>query len=131
MNDWNDLETQLRSWTPRRPSKGLESRIFAAAAASAPAAAAAPLRLHWLAPAMAGLLMMGVLFNQHYGGSALSGSGTGPVVAMILSNQSAPAYLPGSFQGDRNTIPADAFEFTNAHVNASGIVAPSRSRVNN
>ena len=131
MNDWNDLEKHLRSWTPRRPSKGLEAQIFAAAAAPAPEAVVAPLRLNWLAPAMAALLMMGVLFNQRYGGNAFSSSGTGSMAAMILSNQSAPAYLPGSFQGDRNTIPADAFEFTNVNPAASRVVSPVRSRATN
>ena len=31
------------------------------------------------------------------------------MVAMILSNQSAPAYLPGSVQAEQNNLPADAF----------------------
>ena len=128
MKEWNDLEMQLRSWTPRRPSKGLEARIFAVPAAPATESVAAPMRLNWLAPAMAALLMMCVLFNQRYGSNAFATSGTSPMVAMILSNQSAPAYLPGSFQGDRNTIPANSFEITNLNPAASKLVAPSRSR---
>ena len=35
MNDSNLLETQLESWTPRRPSPKLKQRIFAAAEAVA------------------------------------------------------------------------------------------------
>jgi len=31
---------------------------------------------------------------------------------MILSNQSAAAYLPGSFQAEQNNLPADAFKWT-------------------
>ena len=43
----------------------------------------------------------------------LSASATpGPLVAMILSNQSAAAYLPGSFQAEQNNLPANAFDWT-------------------
>ncbi len=122
------MEKQLRLWTPRHPSKGLEARIFAAAAAdAAPEVMAVPLRLNWLAPAMAAVLLMCVLFNQHFGSSPYGGSGSGSMAAMILSNQSAAAYLPGSFQGDRNTIPADAFDWTNVR---SGVAGSPRSRTN-
>jgi hypothetical protein len=131
MNDWNDLEMQLRSWTPRRPSKGLEARIFAATPALAPAAAVTPLRLNWLAPAMAALLLMAVMFNQHYSNASFATAGSGQSVAMILSNQNAAAYLPGSFHGDRNTLPADAFDWANANVSTSGVVAASRSHTTN
>jgi hypothetical protein len=128
MKELNDLEKQLRLWTPRRPSKGLEARIFAPE--PAPAVAVPPLRLNWLVPATAALLLMCVLFNQRYGNASFTVSGSGPMVAMILSNQSAAAYLPGSFQGDRNTIPADAFEWTNAHAAASSVTPPSRAKLN-
>ena len=116
----------MRSWTPRRPSKGLEARIFAPAAAAT--LAVRPVRLNWLVPATAALLLMCVLFNQRYGNASFAGSGSGSMVAMILSNQSAAAYLPGSFQGDRNTIPADTFEWTNAHASTSR-AAPKRARL--
>lgn len=119
----------MRLWTPRHPSKGLEARIFVAATAGPEAeAVTVPLRLNWLAPAMAAVLLMCVLFNQRFGSAPYSGSGGGSMAAMILSNQSAAAYLPGSFQGDRNTIPADAFEWTNAK---SSVAAPPRSRTHN
>ena len=108
----NELEKLLLSWTPRRPSARLERRLFA----GGPAAAAAllPFRFSWLAPATAALMLMCVLFNQRYG-PAFSGSARpGPLVAMILSNQSAAAYLPGSFQGERNNLPADTFSRNNS-----------------
>jgi hypothetical protein len=54
MNNLNPLERQLRQWTPRRPSAGLETALFGPAAAppSAPA-----LTLRWLVPAAACLLL--------------------------------------------------------------------------
>jgi hypothetical protein len=117
MNDMNELEKQLLSWTLRRPSAKLERRLFAATPAAAEALL--PFRLSWLAPVTAGLMLMCVLFNQRYG-PTLAGSATpGPMVAMILSNQSAAAYLPGSVQAERNNLPADAF----ARPSARGAVA--------
>ena len=112
MNELNQLEKQLLSWTPRRPSKGLEARLFGAPAA--PAEPLPPFRLSWLAPATLALLLMGVLFNQRYGAGLTGAPVSAPMVAMILSNQSAAAYLPGSFQAEQNNLPADAFKWTAA-----------------
>jgi hypothetical protein len=55
---------------------------------------------------------MGVLFNQRYGTGLVGAPLSTPMVAMILSNQSAAAYLPGSFQAEQNNLPADAFRWT-------------------
>ena len=107
MNEMTELERQLYSWTPRHPSARLERRLFAAR--TVPADALAPFRLSWLAPATAALALTCVLFNQRYGQSFPASSGASPMVAMILSNQSAAAYLPGSVQAEQNNLPADAF----------------------
>ena len=107
----NELEKQLLSWTLRRPSAGIERRLFSAAAA--PAEALLPFRLTWLAPVTAALMLTCVLFNQHYG-PAYASSASGPMVAMILSNQSAAAYLPGSVQAAANNLPANTFESRSA-----------------
>lgn len=105
----SELETQLLGWTPRRPSVGLERRLFAAT--PTPAEALPPFRFRWLAPATAVLALMCVLFNQRYVASFSASAGTGPMVALILSNQSAASYLPGSVQADHNNLPADAFRW--------------------
>jgi hypothetical protein len=107
MNEMSNLERQLHLWTPRRPSARLERRLFAAAAA--PVEVLLPFRVTWLAPVTAALMLMCVLFNQRYGASFCGSAGAGPLVAMILSNQSAAAYLPGSFQAAQNNLPADTF----------------------
>jgi hypothetical protein len=80
-------------------------------------------RLSWLAPAAVALLLMGVLFNQRYGTGLTGAPVSTPMVAMILSNQSAAAYLPGSFQAEQNNLPADAFKWT-AVRSASPRLAP-------
>ena len=113
-----ELERQLYSWTPRRPSARLERRLFAARAF--PADTLAPFRFNWLAPATAALALACVLFNQRYGLAFSGTAGARPMVAMILSNQSAAAYLPGSVQAEQNNLPADAFRSANSRAAASG-----------
>jgi hypothetical protein len=44
----------------------------------------------------------------------------GPLLALILSNQSAAAYLPGSFQAEQNNLPVDAFDWTRRSGSALG-----------
>jgi hypothetical protein len=110
MNETTDLETQLLGWTPRRPSARLERRLFGGS--RAPAEVLLPFRLTWLAPATVALAMLCVLVNQRYGAAFATAASPAPMVAMILSNQSAAAYLPGSVQAEQNNLPADAFKWT-------------------
>jgi len=128
MIDWNEmsaLEKQLLSWTPRRPSAGLERSLFVAGPAAAQVLPS--FRFSWLAPATAALMLLCVLFNQRYG-PANAGSVTPvPMVAMILSNQSAAAYLPGSVQAEQNNLPADAFQWKNQRVAGPGPASLPRS----
>ena len=107
MKEMSDLEKQLRSWIPRPPSARVERTLFAPRPARA--AAAPSFRLSWVPLGTAVLALMCVLFNQRYGMSDSRRAGVGPMVAMILSNQSAAAYLPGSFQAEQNNLPADTF----------------------
>jgi hypothetical protein len=124
MNEMNELEKLLVSWTPRRPSARLERRLFAPAPAAAEVLL--PFRLSWLAPATAGLMLLCVLFNQLYGSTAYRSASPGPLVAMILSNQSAAAYLPGSFKAERNNLPADAFRWTSARGASARLISPAK-----
>jgi len=118
----NDLEKQLHSWTLRRPSVKLEQLLFSPAKALAAATNATPFaanpspafRFGWLAPATVALMLMGVFFNQRNFQVALSASGkSAAMVAGALSNQSAAAWLPGSFAAEQNCIPAETLEWTN------------------
>jgi hypothetical protein len=160
----NDLEMQLRSWAPRRPSAKVKQRIFAESKAvaligsrgrsphhprghvacsvlrdpmlpviesiAAIAHRLKPTSFRWLAPAMAALFLMCILLNQH--STPMAASTTSPLIAMILSsNQSAAAYLPGSFQREQNGLPSDTFEWTNGSGSTSSISSLSESKGRN
>ena len=118
MNEMTELERQLYSWTPRRPLARLERRLLAAR--TVPADELGPFRVNWLAPATAALALACVLFNQRYGPAFSGSAGARPLVAMILSNQSAAAFLTGSVQAEQNNVPADAFRRANTRAAASG-----------
>ena len=122
----NELEKWLYSWTPRRPSARLERALFAAR--SAPVEALLPFRFGWLAPTTVALALMCVLFNQRYGAPSTTPTGASPMVAMILSNQSAAAYLPGSFQAEQNNLPADTFKWGPRRSAPQGAVSPLTSK---
>jgi hypothetical protein len=103
----NTLETQLRSWTPRRPSPGLERRLLG----SEPWHFSLSRLATVLAPTAACLLLTVSMVRQSSPG-LLTNSGTqATMVAMGLSNQNFAAYLPGSFQPTANRL--DTFEWTN------------------
>jgi hypothetical protein len=128
MNDLNELELQLRSWVPRRPSARLKRRLFRR---PVPNEAPEPsFRLSWLPPATAALLLLCVLFNQH-SSQALSSAGSNSIVAIALSNQSVATYLPGSFPREHNPLPTGTFEWTNGSGSASGIGSHSVSSGSN
>lgn len=128
MTEMNELEMELCSWQPRRPSAKLERRLFAPQPAGmvVPAdstvglrqlpGASRPLpsfRLSWLAPAMAALLLICVLFNPHNNSPTVTGSASpGPMVAMMMSNQTLAAFLPENSQNEQNTL-RNIFERTN------------------
>jgi hypothetical protein len=126
MNEMSELEKQLLSWTPRRPSAGLERSLFDAGPATAEALHS--FRFGWLAPATAALMLLCVLFNQRYGPADSASATPVPMVAMILSNQSAAAYLPGSVQAEQNNLPADAFKWIRRSGSAPEAASLLRSR---
>lgn len=105
----NELETQLASWALRRPSAKLKRRIFALRPAVPPAAHS----FSWLAPATAAVLVVGMLLNQRRCPTLFEAAKSGPMVAMIISNQSAAACLPAGFGSEQNSLPANAFHWTN------------------
>lgn len=146
----NDLEIQLRSWAPRRPSAKLKQRIFAAnREAELPSEGQTsvacsvlrvpfsvfltnlkPTSFRWLAPVTAAFFLTCILLNQR--SAPMATPSTSPLIAMILSsNQSAAAYLPGSFQREQNGLPSDTFEWTNGSGSTSSISSLSESKGRN
>jgi hypothetical protein len=65
----------------------------------------------WLSPVAACLVLCGLLPVLRGTAPALADPRHAPLVAMILSNQSYAAYLPGRFQPAQNRW--DTFEWTN------------------
>ena len=118
MSDLNELELRLRSWVPRRPSAALERRLFRQPVPET--VSEPPFRLSWMPPAMAALMLLCVLFNQHYS-QTFSSAGSRSMVAVALSNQSIAPWLPGSFSREHNGLPSGTFEWTNGSVSGSGI----------
>jgi hypothetical protein len=137
-NEMDELETQLHSWVPRRPSARVEQRWIAGQPATAMAVATpdileeAPVfRLRWLVPATAALVLLCVLFSQREGGGMGGSTNSSPLVAMILSNRSVAAYLPSSEAREQNRPPADTFEWTNGSSSTSSIRSLSGPRARN
>src|SRR5687767_4794904 len=63
MNNPNDLENQLRSWVPRRPSRKLNRRLFPHSEEISPAGY---FFWDWMVPALGCLIIaMAVLTNSH------------------------------------------------------------------
>jgi hypothetical protein len=132
----NELEAQLRSWKPRRPSAKVSRALFGrdvTAAAARPAAASAPdstltFSLHWLAPATAALALAWAVFHQPGSATFTGRSAPGPVMAVILSNQSLGSVLLEASNREPAT-PANyrSFELHGHGLipNASGVIATS------
>jgi len=116
----------LRSWALRRPSARLNRRLFASHLAAGNHQSpisdhpSPTLRLAWLAPAAACLLLVCTLLGQRNSASSSTPTSAGSMVAMILSNQSYAAYLPGSFQPEQNAL-RNTFEWTNGSRSTSSI----------
>ena len=136
MEQMNELELQLRSWAPRPPSAKLSNKLFPQSQAEAPSpstelAAREIFAFRWLVPATAAFLLMCVVLNQHNTAPLTGGARREPMVAMIMSNQSAIPYLPGNFQREQNIVLADTFEWTNGSGSTSSISSLSPTKGSN
>jgi hypothetical protein len=116
MNDLSQLETRLRSWTPRRPAAALKARIFESGTAviddvAEPIARRLP-AWQWLAPSMAVFVV------------AMMSWGEGPHSSFISSSESLSTsawrdpQLAAS-QIENNIWPVATFSWTNDRQNLS------------
>ena len=99
MNDSN-LETLLRSWTPRRPSAEIHRRLFNRKPALPPSAPARRQQATWLAPfiaAGAAVLMWVVAVSRREGGEGGAPFLPTTFGAMVLSN------VPSSGSGSKGS----------------------------
>lgn len=111
----NRLESQLRSWQPRRPSAGIERRLYPAAGPGAVA-----LTLRWLAPCAACLLLALTIASQEPTLSANSARRSA-MVGLISNTLSYTNLLPGGDTAGRNAISPANFEWTNPNGFTSSI----------
>lgn len=124
MTEMDSLETQLRSWRPRRPSAKLKRRLFAAPASLMP-------KMAWLlgslAPVTACALLSFSVFNSENNGHLLRRE---PMTAMILSNQNYAAYASDNFRESQNGLSSVTFDWTNHGGFTSSIAPFSRDTMN-
>ena len=125
MNELNLLESQLRSWRPRRPSPALKLRIFAARVHDRGAHKVMVWSLRCLAPATACLLLAAAAFNH---GNNLSTVSHPDLLGMVGSNQLA--YPQVSYPQEGNKVPAATLGWTNRSGSTSSISPISPGRVN-
>ena len=126
MKEMNPLETQLRSWQPRRPSAALERHLFAAPASLMPKMA---WLVGWLVPATACALLTFSIFNS---GNAISGQSfrRGPMVTTMSGHQGCLELAPDSLQKGQNDLFTITFDWTNRSGFTSSIPSFPRSRFN-
>ena len=135
MNNWDPLETQLRSWTPRAPSAKLKARLFETPAPARVTAAAAtihetnPAARHWLAPAMALFLLGAFVFSNGTGGIWQIQPGSSPslMATAAISEPHLATYFASTHHSDNNTLQAP-FEWTNSGSTVK--TAPSMATTN-
>ena len=103
-----NLENQLHSWKPRRPSAKIKHRLYP----SHSAREAAALSLRWLAPAAACLVLALTVASKDPGLSASAGRRE-MMMGLISSNLNYTNILPKSDSPGRNGVLPASFEWTN------------------
>ena len=114
MNDWTQLENQLRSWKPRRPSPNVKARLFPQSAPAEPEISW-PAVWAWLAPATALVLLAGLVLTKD--ARALDGwsrgTPTGLVAAAVFDSPTLVTYVSPKRHSSLNAWTGATFEWTN------------------
>ena len=148
MNENHPVETQLRSWTPRRPSAKLKARLFGKKHAGARLLAKclssisiSPFSIfrrpseawasepawhpawRWFAPIAGVCLLTSVMVRDHNLSSVyLTGSQANSIfAAAALSNQTLASYVTTPDAFDRNALPKATFASTTEAPSAPSI----------
>src|SRR3954464_7943628 len=126
--NWNQLETRLSSWTPRRPSPALRNKLFPAIAEAEPAISDAHL-WRFLAPGLALLLALCMVSSRStHSFTPFISSSTGLVATVALSHPHLAAYCVNSAYTEHNDWPSTSFEL--AHDTSSQFTTTSIFRTN-
>ena len=120
MNNWNDLENQLRSWTPRAPSERVKARLFGAGEAAADSRAWTG-HPTWLAPAMA-MFVLGLFIAGRNPGGLGASSGVLAEFSMGEPEGRVSFYV-------NNSVQVTTFDWTNRgpSLTTPAPVAPTNS----
>jgi len=103
----------MRSWTPRRPSPGLEARIFGPTAGNPTTEARGRLPgWGWLAPVACAFVLLLQLAVPDWDESR-SREGAASLELAGLSNRTLTAFAPGWANAAMNNINGETFESTN------------------
>jgi len=126
MKEMDSLETQLRSWQPRRPSAGLDQRLLATPVSLMPRMA---WFVGWLVPATACALLTFSVFTS---GNGIPGqpSRPEPLMATMLSNKSFLAPAPESPWKGQNELSSVTFDWTNRSGSTSSMPSFPQNRMN-
>ena len=103
MKETNPLETQLRSWRPRRPSARLKRRLFGFSLS--PGAA-------WIAGSLAPAVACALLTLGIWGSRSAMPSGT-PLPGLMASNWNQAAFALDGFADKQNHWVLVTFDSTN------------------
>jgi hypothetical protein len=126
MKEMNTLETQLRSWQPRRPSAALERHLFATPVSLMPKMA---WFVGWLVPATACAMLTFSIFNS---GNLVSGQSfrRAPMAATMSGNQGYLVLAPDSLRKGQNDLSSVTFDWTNRSGSTSSIPSFPHNRLN-
>ena len=108
MNQIHDLESQLISWRPRRPSPARKKQLFGEKAESVCWSA---LLSHWSVPVTACVILLAATVT-HRDTGLFSESSHANAITLALSNQSYAAFWSRSGELEQNTL-RNTFEWTN------------------
>jgi hypothetical protein len=115
MNDWNQLESRLSSWTPRRPSPALRKKLFPSAIEEETGFSEAHL-WRFLAPGLALLLALCMISSRNTQSfTPFISSSTGLVATVALSHPHLAAYCVNSAYTEHNDWPTTSFELADDH----------------
>src|SRR5882762_2298481 len=115
--NWNQLESRLSSWTPRRPSPALRNKLFPVAVEEAAPFSDAHL-WRFLAPGLALLLALCMVSSRStHSFTPFISSSTGLVATVALSHPHLAAYCVNSAYTEHNDWPSTSFEL--AHDSSS------------